>query len=39
VLVAVHNGLVERYVGLFTERGAGARVDDGETHAILTLGG
>ncbi len=39
VLVAVHNGLVERYVRLLTDVGADARVDDGDTHAILTLGG
>jgi 16S rRNA G1207 methylase RsmC len=38
VLVAVHNGLVERYVRLFATAGAEARVQDGETHAVLTLG-
>jgi hypothetical protein len=35
VLVAVHNGLVQRYVGLFAEAGAEARVEDGTTHAVL----
>jgi 16S rRNA G1207 methylase RsmC len=38
VLVAVHNGLVERYVRLFAGAGAETRIEEGETHAVLCLG-
>lgn len=37
VLVAVHNGLVERYVGLFSGAGAASDVDERTTHSILSL--
>jgi precorrin-6B methylase 2 len=39
VLVAVHMGLVARYSGLFADAGADVHVEDGDTHAILTLRG